>query len=175
MVETGLKYRGEVTLSYKIGNKIIRKKVFNKGWSPLFKLISLTLTGNMTSEEMSILRPTFVDMKYKNNGVWSSCLFSKVAVIPSFTSVSDPSIDGGISYISVFSSTISYSNLNEPLITGLDDDTECALFLLSGEPLVSSDDSSIRMASLQVDMSSVKEMQPGSQVIVEWTMKFYNA
>lgn len=173
--QTNISYKGEVTLKYKVGNKIIKKKVFNKGWSPLFKLISLILTGNMTPEELSILRPTYIDMKYENNGAWTSCLFSKVPVTPSFMSVNDPTIDGGVSYISVFSVTISYSNLDNSIVSNFDSNTNCAMFLLSGQPVASSDDSSIRMASLQVDPESVKEMAPGSQVIVEWTMKFYNA
>ena len=29
MVETGIAYKGEVTLTFKIGNKIIKKKTYN--------------------------------------------------------------------------------------------------------------------------------------------------
>ena len=78
----------------------------------------------------------------------------------------------------MFTVTISFSNLNSSLISEFDENTEAALFLLSGEPYENAGDdadSITRMASLGVDAQSVRDMLPGSQVIVEWTMKFYNA
>ena len=181
MIETGLQYKGEVTLSYKIGNKIIKRIKCNKGWSQLFKFISLALTGNLTSEQLDILKPTFIDLKYKNNEHWDSCLYSRIPVTPSFTSEASSGVNGipgGVEYISVFTVTISFSNLNSSLISEFDENTEAALFLLSGEPYENAGDdadSITRMASLGVDAQSVRDMLPGSQVIVEWTMKFYNA
>lgn len=178
--QTNLSYKGEVTLKYKVGNKVIKVKKFNKGWSQLFRLIALILTGNMTVNQLKLLRPTYVDLKYKDNGVWKSCIYSSVPVTPSFTTEIDNNIDGGVSYISVFTVAISYSNLNQSIIDTFDTETEnkteTAMFLLSGEdPLSAEDDSNTRLASLNVDCASIAEMLPGSQVIVEWTMKFYNA
>lgn len=180
--ETGISYKGEVKLTYKIGDKTIRVKKFNVGWSPLFRLFSLVLTGNITNEQLDLMKPTYVDLKYLNNTHWDSCLYSRIPVTPSFISESDSRIPGGLGYVSVFAITISYSNLNQALITGFNTDTEpkteTALFLLSGEPYnnVGEDaDAPIRLASLGVDPKSIQDMLPGSQVIVEWTMKFYNA
>lgn len=176
MVETGLCYQGEVTLTFKIGDKVIRKKTYNKGWSPLFRLIALTLTGNMSNENLQRLKPTYVDMRFLNNGGdWETCLFSMTPTVPSYYYEEDSKMAdyGGINYISAFTCTISFSNLDISKTANFNDSTDCRLFLLSGE-VGSASAEAVNMASLWIDALTIKEMQAGSQVIVDWTMKFYN-
>lgn len=174
--QTSIKYIGEVILKYKIGDKVIKEKRFNRGWSQLFRLIALTLTGNMSAEDLDTLKPTFIDIKYQPEGTsgdmsWNSCLYSRVPVVPSFYIENDETVEGGgVNYISCFTATISYSNLNQSLLS--ENDTT-NIFLLSALPYQGSDVST-RLAALKVETDSLLSMQPGSQVIVEWTMRFYN-
>lgn len=175
--QTSLKYKGEVTLKYKIGDKVIKTKKCNRGWSQLFRLIAVLLTGNLSNEQLDIMKPTFIDIKYRppeatSDNAWNSCLYSRVPVIPSFYVENDATVEGGgINYISCFTCTISYANLNQSL---LDENSVTNIFLLSGEPYTGSDIST-RLAALVVDTDSLLSMEPGSQVVVEWTMRFYNA
>lgn len=176
MNETGLAYVGEVTLSLKIKDKIIKKVSYNKGCSQLFRLLALVLTGNMTTESLDILKPTYIDVKYEDDGDWESCLYSKIPVIPSFYMEEDVTVEGNQNYISSFSSTISFSNINDSVVQASGfDEKEVRLFLLSGEEYTGSDDSITRLATLKVSPASLQSLQPGSQVIVEWSMKFKNA
>lgn len=175
--QTNIKYKGEVTLKYKVGNKIIKTTKCNKGWAQLFRLIATLLTGNLSAEQLEVLRPTFIDIKWRPSGsdsdlAWQSCLYSRVPCVPLFYVENDSNINGGgVNYISSFTCTISYANLNKSVIN---ENSETNLFLLSGEPYTDSDIST-RLASLIVDTDSLLSMEPGSQVVVEWTMRFYNA
>lgn len=175
--QTSIKYKGEVTLKYKMGDKVIKVKKCNRGWSQLFRLIALLLTGNLTTEQLDIMKPTFIDIKYRPSGStsdnsWNSCLYSRVPVVPTFYVENDSTVEGGnVNYISCFTCTISYANLNQSL---LDENSETNIFLLSGESYTTNDIST-RLAALIVDTDSLLSMEPGSQVVVEWTMRFYNA
>ena len=109
MVETGLGYKGEVTLTIKLGDRIIKKKTYNKGWSQLFRLIALTLTGNQSNEDLNRLKPTYIDMMFLNGqGSWETCLFSVVSTVPSFYYETDGKMAGygDINYISAFTASI---------------------------------------------------------------------
>ena len=175
MNETNISYIGEVTLKLKIGDRIVRTVTHNVGWSPLFKFISLALSGNLSTDTLNALRPTFIDVRYASGLSWVSCLYAPLPITPSFYSMpgNDMSEVGGLNYLSIFSCTISYSMLNMSIVQSLSDSADVRLFLLSGEALSSPSDDT-NMVTLMVDADSVKSIQPGSQVIVEWTMKFCN-
>ena len=170
MYNTGIGYKGEINLTIKLGDSTISRKVYNKGWSQLFRLIALVLTGNMSSEEFNSLKPTYIDIMYKNSdNVWETCLFSVTPVVSSYSYEEDNKMNGygGINYISSFAVTISYSNLDISKIDDFDaENTDCRIFLLSGELS--------KLASLKVDPQALKDLQAGSQIIVDWTMKFFN-
>lgn len=176
---TSVGYVGEVTLTYKLNGKTIKVKKFNKGWSNLFRFIALCLTDNM--DTLSSSRPQYLDIKCKkvNTTNWESCLFKRIPVTPSFTYEQDAEMDnyGGVNYFSVFTTTISYGMLNLSQLDryGSDPQDECALFLLSGDDYnVADGDASVRMAQLLLDLDSLKTIQAGTQILIEWVLKFYN-
>lgn len=78
--QTNIKYKGEVTLKYKVGNKIIKTTKCNKGWAQLFRLIATLLTGNLSAEQLETLRPTFIDIKWRPSGSDSDLALSLIHI-----------------------------------------------------------------------------------------------
>ena len=181
-INTGTGYVGEVTLTYIVNGKKLRVKKYNKGWSKLFEFIARCLgdaEGSHRSDSIESGRPKFLDIKCKHSGGnWESCLFNYVSVSPSYTSWIDSSMQdyGGVNYYATFTTTISYNMINQAILAQYDSSDDCALFLMSGSDgtYYASDDLNYRMAQLLLDISSLKSVSAGTQVIVEWNLRFYN-
>ena len=182
-VNTGAGYVGEVELTYIVDGKRIRIKKYNKGWSRLFQFIARCLGDTMNANTIPAGRPQFLDIKckHKEQGptYWTSCLFSMIPVSPTVNYwVDDSMINyGGVNWFATFTTTISYNMINQAILGQYPNgDDDCALFLMAGSDTTysSTSDDEYRMAQLLLDVESLRAVNPGTQVIVEWSLKFYN-
>lgn len=177
-INTGAGYVGEVTLTYIVDDKKIKVKKYNKGWSRLFQFIARSLSSDFNT---GVGRPKFLDIKCRAqspDAVWETCLFNYVPVSASLNYWDDISMNnyGGVNYYATLTATISFNMINKAILDGYISSDDCALFLLSemGDGVTPSTDSPYRMAQLLLDISSLKSVNPGTQVIVEWNLKFFN-
>ena len=182
-VNTGTGYVGEVNLTYIVNGKKTKVKKYNKGWSRLFQFIARCLGDTMNVNTILAGRPQFLDIKCKHaaegSEKWASCLFNMIPVSPTINYWDDTSMInyGGINWFVTFTTTISYNMINQAILGQYPNgDDDCALFLMAGSETTysSESDDEYRMAQLLLDLESLRAVNPGTQVIVEWSLKFYN-
>ena len=179
-LNTNMNYVGEVTLTYIVNGKKLKVKKYNKGWSRLFYFIARCLGDAQNPGTIMVERPQLLDIKCRHEGGnWESGLYSYVPVTPSYSYVTDNSMTdyGGLNYYATFTATISFNTVNTTFLQQYTNQTDsCALFLMSGSttPYTPANDSAYRMAQLLLDVASLATIDPGTQVIVEWNMKFSN-
>lgn len=178
-INTNTGYVGEVTLTYITHGKKVKVKKYNKGWSRLFQFIARCLGDSINTDNG---RPKFVDIKCQhrgNDGTWESCLFNYIPVTGSVNYFEDATMVnyGGLNYFATMTATISFNMINQAVLGQYLEEDDCALFLMAGAEegsYSSTYDNPYRMAQLLLDIRSLKDVAPGTQVIIEWDLKFYN-
>lgn len=157
-IDTNLNYKGSVNLSLNInGTKVIINK-HNSGLPDLFRIISKALAGYDTSKE----KPSYIDLRYSTSvepDVFNTCLTSKQSI-----SQLNFSLNNG-SWVTKASSTIPYSSLIVAPISNLSA-REFRVYLMTKD---------VDIAYIEVDSQDLLKLVPGTQALVEWTLKISNS
>lgn len=158
-INTNLKYKGNVNLSLSInGNKVIINE-HNSGLPDLFRIISKFLAGYDMSKE----KIHYIDLRYNtvdNQDIFISCLTNKQSISQLTYSL----ING--SWVTKVSSTIPYSSLVVTPISSLNAQ-KFRIYLMTSN--------SIDLAYINIDSQDLLKLLPGTQALVEWTLKISNS
>lgn len=162
---TQVLYRGKVDISLKIGDKTIRMSSHNNGLPYLQRAFCNFIVGNMiTIEDI----PEFLDLRKQivANGAWQTCLLSRVHLSGKSWSENTTS-QGTNECIATFTGVLAYMNLKEAIPRG--DTSSYRLYLYSGS--LSDTTGYDDMAYLDITADELSRISPGTQAIVEWSMK----
>lgn len=158
-INTELNYEGKVSLSLNInGNKVVINE-HNNGLPDLFRIISKALAGYDTSKE----RIHYIDLRYNtldDPNTFISCLTSKQSISQLVYSL----ING--SWVTKASSTIPYSALTITPISNLNA-KEFRVYLMTSNE--------VDLAYINIDSQDLLKLLPGTQALVEWTLKISNS
>lgn len=113
-------YRGKVDISFKRGNKVVRKETHNRGLSDMALLFAKAVSGNFIPSEDSprlldigYIVPSATDVPHTlDNGVWQSIL-NEPAVIGGRQYKFDKTLNN---WVAMLVSTVYYSDLNGGMI-----------------------------------------------------------
>lgn len=163
---TTLAYKGSVKISIKIKDKIFNVESHNNGLPTLFQSFCKFITGNKTTIEDI---PEYLDLRGGINGAFVSRLVSKVHLSGKGYVFEDNT------YVAKFTAVISYNQLTKA-ITRFDTD-EYRLYLCSGSLGINSNNEvtgNNDIAYLDVTAETLSYLSPGTQAIIEWSMKLTN-
>jgi hypothetical protein len=157
-INTNLNYRGSVNVSLNInGNKVIINK-HNNGLPDLFRLISKALAGYNTSTE----KISYIDLRYNtidSPDDFVSCLTAKQSITQLTYSLNSGS------WVTNAASTIPYASLIVAPISYLNA-KEFRIYLMTKD---------VDVAYISVDEQDLLKLVPGTQALVEWTLKISNS
>lgn len=171
--ETNAIYAGSVNIVYKTadGKEIIYKK-HNEGLPGMCRFLCMALAGNFSSAHND--KPTYMDLRctYTDESAEGddktktvSCLYSIVPLsAPMYYFDDSPEVQ---SWVTVFDIGLSYNMINYDIINAHSDGT-FYLYITSA--------SGTDFARLMLENSAqiVTRILPGTQAIVQWTMKILN-
>lgn len=155
-----LLYKGNVKLKLKIKDKLIELDVKNAGLPALQLAFCKFVTGNTTTAADI---PCYIDLRKQIVGSYLSILFGRMPLSGKYY---EPS-SGDSAYIARFTATISYESLQEDI----DSSSNYRLYLYSGN---SGTSGYYDLAFVDVSSDLLASLQPGTQIIIEWTMKLLN-
>lgn len=148
-----LKYSGTIKIQYIINGKLIESSYHNEGLEYLFKYLARALAGDSVNSD----RPVALDLRRLSNGVYTSLLNTK-------------SMLSGIYYtkeqgewVTKATAVISNSQLNT---TTFSDTDIYYIYLCSTNG---------DFARLEIPASDLTRIRPGTQALIEWTLKVTNA
>lgn len=157
-IDTELNYKGSVNVSLNInGNKVVINK-HNNGLPDLFRLISKALAGYNTSTE----KISYIDLRYNtedNQNDFISCLTKKQSV-----SQLNYSLNNG-SWVTTAASTIPYASLTVTPISYLNA-KEFRVYLMTRD---------VDLAYININEQDLLKLVPGTQALVEWSLKISNS
>lgn len=157
-IKTDLSYKGSVNVSLNInGNKIVINK-HNNGLPDLFRLISKALAGYNTSTE----KISYIDLRYNtvdDPDNFVSCLTKKQSITQLTYSLSNGS------WVTNAASTIPYASLAVVPISYLNA-KEFRIYLMTKD---------VDIAYIGIDEQDLLKLVPGTQALVEWTLKISNS
>ena len=157
-IKTDLSYKGSVNVSLNInGNKIVINK-HNNGLPDLFRLISKALAGYNTSIE----KISYIDLRYNtvsDPDNFVSCLTKKQSITQLTYSLSNGS------WVTNAASTIPYASLAVAPISYLNA-KEFRIYLMTKD---------VDIAYIGIDEQDLLKLVPGTQALVEWTLKISNS
>ena len=157
---TGIGYLGKVTLTYKNGDKEYKSILKNEGFSPLFEtLATLLARGGYPYGPIS-----FVSMYCENTGKKENLLNS--SAVPLITSPS-PSKTANGNWCCLVSAAIRPSDINTTAQSNIGTGDKVWLYLHPQS-------SSVVLARVQLDTSSVQNIGGGTSLFIEWDLFFDN-
>lgn len=162
--KTIVKYKGYVQLKIKINDKVITVKDHNNGLPYLQKVFCNFLIGNLiTIEDI----PECLDVRRQENGSspWVSYLLSKIHLTSKSWNIET---EGGVdNYIATFTAVIPSTSLIQPISKS--DTGNFRLYLQTGalSPTTGYND----LAYLDISAEELSKISPGTQAIIEWSMK----
>jgi len=162
-----IQYTGKIKIKYLVNGKEVTYKTHNEGLNAMFKYICKVLSGNITN--ISADRPAYADIRavYSDPDegiVEKSCLYNTL-------SLSDPEYyyDTDLkTWAARFNIVISYTMLNFDMI---DAHPQATYYIY----LMSQSKNDFARLTLDSKKISLKEIIPGTQAIVEWTMIVENS
>ena len=148
-----LEYCGNVKIRYIIKGKIVESSYHNEGLDALFKYIARALCGNNVSGD----RPISLDLRKFKDGTYTSLLNTRSMLSGVYYTYEKGS------WVTKTTAVISYSQLNT---TGFDESDTYYIYLCSENN---------DFARLQVTATDLSRIHPGTQALIEWTLKVSNA
>ena len=145
-------YEGNVELTFfRNGTKIVIKKK-NAGVKNLFRILCRALAGYDISGEI----PSFLDLRVVNGSSTSSILNNKIALTGKSYRIESND------WVLKITGTIAYSDLMNPEIS---ESSTYRLYLMN---------TSADLAYLNVEATDLAGITEGTQMLVNWTLKFQN-
>lgn len=159
MNKTSFSYMGNVTLTIKVGDKLVELNNHNAGTTLLMKSFAKFLSGNYSG--ISDI-PELLDIRDSNGASILSSLIPLSGKYYEFSSSHN-------NWISRFTALINSSSI----IRQIESSQTYTLHLCSGYDSISLTNNNL--AELEVSAEDLQTISPGTQAMVEWTMQVVNA
>lgn len=146
-------YSGTIKIQYIINGKLIESSYHNEGLEYLFKYLARALCGDDISGD----RPIALDLRKLSDGVYTHLLNTKSMLSGLYYSKEQGD------WVAKATAVISHSQL----ITSSFSDTDIYYIYLCS--------ANNDFARLEIPASDLNRIRPGTQALIEWTLKVTNA
>lgn len=165
IIHDNMKYKGEVELSLKIGNKVIKKNIHNTGTLQLKRAFAMFLCGGTVATQALRYLPSRIDLRVYQSGSWVTAL-KRTVPVTSPTYIKETV--GEETWSTQYNAVMPYSSL----ISGIDEQNQYRVYLMCDS--IADNDESKDLAYIDVNASDLSTLTAGVSAIISWKLKLLN-
>jgi len=173
LINDSINYNGQVNVKFRIGDKVVSKKIHNQGTMQLKRAFAMFMCGGQVAQEALRYVPTRLDLRYSQEASWlnpQSYLNRSVLITsPAYAKEDLVGLNAEKSWYVEYTAIIPYSSL----ISQINPSYYYRLYLTCDGK--GDTDDSKDIAYIDVDAEDLTGLEAGVSIIITWRMKLLNS